>query len=239
MEDVDAHRTALERLPMKPKVLVGAPCSKVPVFDKFYDAFYTMTIPEETDSMRHIGGCVPENLNKIVDHALRTDCTHVFIVEDDSEFERDTLIRLLKHDKPVVAGLCRQRGSPFRPYLYSGIADNGKLEWRPLKDTDPNGLIGPADGLVATGMGGILIRTDVFNKLKRPYFWHTYIGEEYWGQDILFNKSLIAAGVDVWCDLSVTIWHANQCTIGSKKTDSGAWATVFKIDTTAFDAKTQ
>ncbi len=98
-------------------------------------------MPEDTESMRHIGGCVPENLNKIVDQALRTACTHVFIVEDDSTFERDTLLRLLAHDKPVVAGLCRQRGAPFRPYLYGGIADNGKLEWRPLRSSD-HGLIG-------------------------------------------------------------------------------------------------
>lgn len=222
---------------MTPKVLVGAPCSKAPVFDGFYDAFYTITVPEATESMRHIGGCVPENLNKIVDQAIKTDCTHVFIVEDDSMFERDTLLRLLAHDKPVVAGLCRQRGAPFRPYLYSGIAGNGKLEWRPLLPTD-RGLIGPADGLAATGLGGILIKTEVFDRLTRPYFWHTYIGEEYWGQDILFNKALIAAGVEVWCDTDVTIWHATQCLVGSKRTDDGVWQTVFRVDTAAFDART-
>lgn len=223
---------------MTPRVMVGSPCGKVPVFDEFYQAFYTIQTPDEHSvNMRARGGSVPRNLNLLVDEAIAQQSTHLFIVEDDSVFAQDTLMRLLAHDKPVVTGLCRARNSPFLAYIYSDIdLENGKLEYRLLKPED-KGLIGPKEGVKATGMGGILLNMDVFKKLTRPYFHHYFIGERECGQDIVFQKSLIDAGIEVYCDLDVIIWHATQVVIGSAYED-GQWRTVFRIGDTSFNAKT-
>ena len=220
-----------------PKVLVGAPCGKQPVFRDFFLAFYTALVPDARSSnMIAAGGSVPKNLNLLVDEAVRQECTHLFIVEDDSVFEADTILRLLAHDKPVVAGLCRQRNPPFLPYVYAGIdLEQGTMSWRTLMPKD-TGLIGPADGVVATGMGGILINMAVFTKLERPYFRHYFIGERECGQDIVFARSLIDAGIEVWCDLDVTIWHMTQCVIGSVREADG-WRAVVRIDDAAFNIK--
>ncbi len=96
------------------KVLAGSPCSKQPICNEFHDCFAGLDLPPGSDWYRAVGGSIPNNLNTIVAHALKTDCTHVFIVEDDSVFARDTVRRLLKHNVPVVAGLCRSRSAPFR-----------------------------------------------------------------------------------------------------------------------------
>lgn len=205
------------------KVLAGSPCGKTPVFDQFYDAFSALAMPEGSIKHRMNGGSVPENLNALVELAQNENCSHIFIVEDDSSFAPDSLIRLLMHDKPVVAGLCRSRQAPFLPYIYSGVDENG-LIWRPLTKDD-SGLI----KVGATGMGGILIRMDVFDKLAKPYFKHYYIDRVPWGQDVIFGKSLIEAGIDVWCDLDVIIWHATQCVLGSEKIGD-QWKTVITIN---------
>lgn len=210
------------------KVLCGAPCGKNPVYDIFYDAFSRLEIPEGSIKQRITGGSVPSNLNKIVASAKEHECSHVFIVEDDSSFEPDTLIRLLMHDKPVVTGLCRSRQAPFRPYIYSGLDPKTGLTWRELTPDD-TGLIRVA----ATGMGGILLQMSVFDKLKKPYFHSYYDGETEWGQDVVFGKSLIEAGIEVYCDLDVIIDHATQCTIGSEKVN-GQWKVVVKVNLATF-----
>ncbi len=208
---------------MTPKVLVGAPCGKVPVCNEFYGCFYGLHVPPGSDWTRPIGGSVPHNLNVIVDQALSGGYSHVFIVEDDSLFPQDVVLRLLKHDVPVVAGLCRSRSAPFRSYIYKGLNENG-LGWYTLTPKD-SGLIKCS----ATGMGGILIKTDVFKSLTRPYFHSYFVGDQEWSQDIVFGKSLIDAGIDVYCDTDIIIGHTTQCVLGSERTDEG-WTIVVRID---------
>lgn len=211
------------------KVLVGAPCAKVPVYDKFYDAFAMLECPPGSIKMRATGGGVSHNLNMLIDKASEHKCSHLFIVEDDSTFAKYSLMRLLAHDKPVVTGLCRSRQAPFLPYIYSGLDPVQGLTWRGLTGADM-GLIKVA----ATGMGGILINMDVFKLLERPYFRNYFIGEKEWGQDVIFGKSLIEAGVEVYCDLDVVIDHMTQCTIGSEFVD-GNWDVVVKINQHKFN----
>lgn len=214
---------------MTSKVLIGAPCSKTPTYDKFYDALALLEAPPGSIKMRATGGGVSHNLNLLVDNAINHGCSHVFIVEDDSSFAPDSLMRLLAHDVQVVTGLCRSRQAPFLPYIYSDLDGDNGLSWRPLTSSD-SGLIKVA----ATGMGGILINMEVFKLLTRPYFRNYFIGEKEWGQDIIFGKSLIEAGVEVYCDLDVIIDHATQCTIGSELVD-GEWQVVVKINQAAFN----
>jgi hypothetical protein len=205
------------------RVFAAAPCGKTPVCDSFYDCFYNLILPEGSFRQRVKGGSVPQNLNTIVEEALQRDCTHVFIVEDDSMFHPMTVVNLLHHDKDVVAGLCPNRNSPFMAYVYGDANEQG-VQYYPLTSKD-QGLIKVA----ATGMGGILIKTSVFAKLKKPYFVMTYEGEKEWGQDIYFAKSLVDAGIQVYCDTNVPIWHATHCALGTMFED-GQWYTMIKID---------
>jgi hypothetical protein len=206
------------------KVLAGAPCGKTPVCDSFYDCFYGLLLPEGSIKIRAKSGSVPQNLNALVDQATKHECTHLFIVEDDSMFAPDTVLRLLSHDKDVVTGLCLQRNPPFRPYIYDGFDPAVGLIWRNLNDGE-SGLIKVA----ATGMGGILIKMDVFKRLERPYFSTFYTGEKEWGQDIIFQSNLFKAGVETFCDLDATIWHATHCSLGTEFVD-GKWWTLIRIE---------
>lgn len=212
---------------MSARVLAGSPCGKVPACDRFYDCFSGLVLPEGSPiRQRVVGGSVPGNLNKLVNLAIDAKATHLFIVEDDSVFQPDTVMRLLAHDKPVVTGLCRARHAPFYPYIYKDITDAGYV----LQSLGPNdsGLVKCA----ATGLGGILINMDVFAQMKRPYFHHYFIGEREWGQDIVFGKALVDMGVEVYCDTDVIIGHITQCTLGSER-DAEGWKITVVIDQAA------
>jgi hypothetical protein len=210
------------------KVLAAAPCGKTPVCDGFYDCFYGLVLPNESIRLRAKSGSVPQNLNAIIDEAFKYECTHVFIVEDDSMFAPDAVLRLLSHDKDVVTGLCLQRNPPFRPYIYDGFDEITGMLWRDLKPDD-KGLI----KVTATGMGGILIKMSVFEKLNRPYFYTTYLNEKEWGQDILFAEDLYKNSIEVFCDTDVTIWHATHCSLGTEYFE-GQWYTLIRIGESNF-----
>lgn len=201
-------------------VFIGVPCGKQPVCDSFYDCLYTLVIPEGSQIQRAKSGSVSSNLNTLVELARPFD--YLFIVEDDSMFHPLTVINLLKHDKDVVAGLCPSRTPPFNAYIYNKGDERG-LTRRKITDAD-SGLI----KVDATGMGGILIKMSVFDKLKKPYFEIAFKDEVEWGQDILFNKKLIEAGIEVFCDTDVPIWHATSCCLGTVKRD-GKWNTTIRI----------
>jgi|SRR6185295_720332 len=210
------------------KVYCAAPCGKTPVCDSFYDCFYGLILPEGSVRQRIKGGSVPANLNSIIRLAQEGDFTHVFIVEDDSMFPPATVINLLTHDKDVVTGLCPNRTWPFPAYVYGDANEEG-LQYYKLQDYD-QGLI----RVKATGMGGILIKMSVFDKLKKPYFVNTFKGEQEWGQDIYFQKSLIDAGIEVYCDTNVPIWHATHCSLATMYKD-GKWKTMIKIGEVVLD----
>ena len=218
---------------MKPvKVLCGAPCGKIPVYDHFYDSFGALILPPDSIKVRASGGSIPLNLNTLVETAKQQECSHLFIVEDDSSFHPDTVMQLLAHDKPVVTGICRARHAPFKPYIYKDLDPGLGLTWYELTEKD-RGLI----KVGATGLGGILIKMNVFDKLAKPYFKHFHVGEREFGQDVVFGMSLIEAGVKVYCDLDVVIWHATQCVVGSEFVEN-EWRTVIKVNEAVFKVKT-
>lgn len=207
------------------KVLAGAPCAKMPVYDHFYDCLGALELPGNSLRMRAQGGSVPRNLNTLVETALEHDCTHLFIVEDDSEFATDTVTRLLAHKVPVVAGLCRARNAPFRSYIYKGRNDDG-LGWYALKPED-TGLIGGVGWFA--GMGGILIETEVLTQMTFPYF-ECYFDDEgrEWGQDNVFGNKLMDLGVPCYCDTDVIIGHATGSVIGSRR-DADGWKITVQV----------
>jgi hypothetical protein len=209
------------------KVFVGVPCGKSPVCDAFYDCLYSLVLPEGSQIQRVKSGSTTQNLNAIIELARGFD--YVFIVEDDSMFSPYVVLNLLRHNKDVVAGLCPTRTPPFNAYIYSKGDERG-LQFRKIQNHE-SGLI----KVDATGMGGILIKMSVFDKLNKPYFENKYIGQQEWGQDIIFNKQLISAGVEVYCDTDVTIWHATHCSLATLKKEDGTWCTTIRIGTFHID----
>lgn len=132
------------------------------------------------------------------------DYTHILWLDTDMRFPPDTLLRMLRHQKRIVAGNYVERRAPYRPVAFPELKRaNTRLFSRP-EDT---GL----EEVQAVGFGCVLIETTVFKVLPRPWFCVGWVKEtqEHVGEDVFFCETARRNGEQVWLDheLSQQIAH--------------------------------
>jgi len=144
------------------------------------------------------GYTIAENRNCLAAKALQNGCTHLLMIDDDMIFPEDSLKRLLAHDKDIIAINYhpRQIGSGYMVWK-KGDAKLSKLE----KEDLPKEIFKCEE----VGGGTLLIKTDVFLKLPRPWFdWEVHkTGMVKVGEDAYFCHKAIKNGYDVWCDPTI------------------------------------
>lgn len=153
----------------------------------------------------------------IVERALKANLDYILFFDDDMIFARDAFLRLWRHQLPFVGALAFTARTPITPVLYKF-----KRTWnfeKQLEDVDiqpdfyyeQNSLI----KIDAIGTGFVLINTDVFKKIPRPWF-H---GSINCGEDIHFCWQCARHGIPVHCDTSVrtihkpnqpVVWHSEE-----------------------------
>jgi hypothetical protein len=119
--------------------------------------------------------------------------------DSDLRFPKETLIRLLAHDVPVVFGGYTERKPPFKPAVFVDPKDFTKRAWSTPEST---GLL----QVIAGGFGCVLTEAPVFQKMPKPWFhigWNKHI-EDYLGEDIYFFLQLNGLGIPAWLDQDLT-----------------------------------
>ncbi len=126
--------------------------------------------------------------------------SHILFIDHDVQPRYTTLKKLLAHDKDVVSGVyplnrqcetawCLSREEPFKAV--------------PINDL-PNNLFKAKT--ISNGM--MLIKTEVFDKLKWPYWKNEFVfGKKTIGEDVYFCKKLRGAGYDLWVDPKIKCGH--------------------------------
>ena len=200
----------------KPKVLIGLLPERngVPAANILFDLLaiaqrgyaFVRTQYARTDLQR----------NKLAEHLLRTDYTHLLMLDADHRHPADIVERLMRWvvrdpKKQVIAGLAFRRGEPYDPQAYVA-RDDGRLyqptEFKP--------------GLVKVdyaGTAAMLISREVFPRLERPWFAFDYRGasDGQWpGEDIWFCQACRAAGIDLWVDMTCISPHMAESWINEK-----------------------
>lgn len=145
----------------------------------------------------------------IVDRALEFGADYVLFFDDDMIFARDAFLRLWRRQVPVCAALAFTAREPITPVLY-----RFKREWDPARhrvDIDIEPIFDyERDSLVqvdAVGTGVVLISTEVFRKVPKPWF----NGARGAGEDIHFCVQCSQFQIPIYCDTSVkTIHKPNQ-----------------------------
>lgn len=175
------------------------------------------------------GKAIPKCFESPVNRALCDfDNTHVLILEDDMILHENAIWEALDADKDVVV------------YDYP-ITKNG----RGSVFTDGTGKV------IYSGTGFMLIKREVFDKLKAPYFrsdigWNVYRdkeslrfvaremvkGDGYGLHDITFGMKLQKAGIEITV-LDKTLGQRKLIALGKSGTNDGAhnienWTTVKK-----------
>ncbi len=126
--------------------------------------------------------------------------SHILFVDHDVLPRPNTLKKLLEHDKDIVAGVypmmqncrlswCLSREEPFRGLSIDELPDN------PFKTK-------------FVGCGMMLVKMEVFDNLKWPYWKDVYSpARKLIGEDLFFCQMLRKFGYDIWVDPKIKCNH--------------------------------
>ncbi len=141
--------------------------------------------------------------NLAVDAGRETRAEWLLFLDSDMVFPSDTIARLMAHNQPIVGATYPRK---LRPLAFIG----NRLDGAPLSLED-TGLIA-ASRLPA---GCLLIKAEVFERMKKPFFRCGYDEEtgEVLGEDFWFSDRVHALGYSLWCDMDVSrqVEHIGPC----------------------------
>lgn len=136
--------------------------------------------------------------NQIVTSALEDpNCTHILFIDDDMVFPSDILLKLLAHDKDLVGVQAFKRRPPYEPCVY--LKKDG--QYYPA-------VIHEFTEVDAIGTGVLLVKIEIFKKLKFPWFWTDYDkAGKHWSVDFNLCKTAVKEGFKIFCDPEPLIGH--------------------------------
>ena len=158
------------------KMAIGIPLSWHYVPSDFFDSCLVMN-KHNAEVIRSSFGPIHEMRNTIALRALELDCTHLIFLDCDMVYPRDTITRLLSHDKEIVGALTFKRCPDFNPLCYSG---------EPYKMIQIDPIPEELFEVTATGTGCLMIKTHVFENLEYPWFEFVNRDGNLVGEDINF-----------------------------------------------------
>jgi len=157
------------------------------------------------------GTLIFDQRNKLAEAALNEGADYILWVDADMRFPKNTIERLLAHDKDIIGVNATTRHYPVAPtakYLECDFETNTST-WIPVDSLGKTGI----EQVSAIGCGVMLVKRKVFEGIKKPYFWfYDLKGHKILGEDIHFCIAAHDAGFETWVDhgLSNEIGHIGQ-----------------------------
>ena len=146
----------------------------------------------------------------LIGQAIAMKSEWVLWLDSDMMFPTTTLLRLLAHKQDIVACNYMKRSFPFKSVAFTNT--NDWESWVPLQSEDELVTVD------AIGMGCVLMKTSIFQKLAKPYFEYTYQPKtkDWGGEDFTLFKKLNKLGYQVKVDtnLSNEIYHIGTYAYG-------------------------
>lgn len=146
----------------------------------------------------------------LANSAIEIDSEWCLWLDSDMMFPPTTLLRLLSHDKDIVACNYMKRSAPFKSVAFMDTTDWDS--WIPIQHSDELVTV------EAVGMGCVLMKTKIFRELKKPFFEYTYQPQtkDWIGEDFTLFKKLNNLGYDVKIDMNLSneIYHIGTFAFG-------------------------
>lgn len=161
--------------------------------------------PIETLTVQYYGSSIlPFSRQILAQFLVDMGFSHGLFIDSDMRFPKDTLLRLVKHEHPIVGINAMTRRAPYR---CTAQVDPGV----PLVTTpESTGL----QRVSRIGFGLTWVAAEIFEKIERPWFGLEWIPEKmvFRGEDYWFCERAKAAGYDIWVDhdLSKQVFHVGS-----------------------------
>jgi GT2 family glycosyltransferase len=127
----------------------------------------------------------------------------VLFVDTDQvpeDTDADLVIKMLKHNVPIVSGLIYQKAYPFHTHAFSST--------KPPRRVKRSEAVGAEIlQVAAVGTGCLLIRREVFESVPRPWFACGQMDPRLMQEDIFFTSRASELGFPVVLDCGLRIGH--------------------------------
>lgn len=193
------------------KILLGIPTNRG-IKSKTVKSLLDMVAYSQHDFvivMATEGYTTAENRNYLAVQALRENADYLMMVDDDMTFPKDTLEKLLAVEQGIVGVASNSRALPLSTTVSRMDAEGNYVHPDTLTEEEKEL---PKEPFKAYGVGGgvILIDTNVFRVIDRPWFLFTpdpVTGQMLIGEDQYFCNRAKEKGYEIWCDPTITIGH--------------------------------
>jgi len=150
------------------------------------------------------GGCyVDENRNHSAQEALDVGASHLMFIDSDMAFPDNGILTLASRDKQVIganynlrdgSGRCTVKIANEKGEMTTVAGE--QIPKQPFKT-------------LAVATGFLLIHTEVFTRLPKPWFFLDYNTrlDSFTGEDFMFCVKARGKGIDVWCDPTIEVKH--------------------------------
>ena len=196
--------------PRKKRILIGIPTAKNIETDTF-KAIYDVEIPDGYEAeFQCFYGYNIDQVRNLIAHWVVNGFDYLFSVDSDIAFERDTLKKLLAHDKDVVSGLYIQR-NPTRHTLEIYEHNNqGGVSNMPYEKLKGRSLV----EIAGCGFGCVLVKREVFAAVGYPQFeYHSAIDHAHTiSEDNDFCRKARERGFRIWADPTIQCRHIGSYT---------------------------
>lgn len=151
---------------------------------------------------------IPFAREHLAQTALNYNCDYLFMIDDDMMAPFDLFYKLVAHDKDLVSPLAFTRNPPYNPVVYS-LREGWDPVARSRYYANQAVLNYPRETLFqcdAMGFGAVLIKTELFKKIPKPWF----MSSSATGEDILFCCKAREHGFKIWCDSTQKLGHLSD-----------------------------
>lgn len=193
------------------KLVIGIPSGSGMVPWQFASCLMGLQLTPETRVIWSVRTMIDSSRNILVRDALKDlNYTHLLMIDDDMTFEPNFALKLLEHDVDIVGGLAFKRRPDYQPCVYR---QNEKDEqYYPILPE----IFQEVDVI---GTGGILIKMEVLQKMKYPWF-ETFYDEkgQHYSVDFDFCIKAKKAGFKIFVDPSAEMGHIGDPEVVTKNT---------------------
>ena len=149
----------------------------------------------------------------LANQALGLEADYLMFIDSDMIFPPNRIEKLLAAKKPIIGADYNYK---ITPKMSVTKIDPEKIDKKYI-EKDPNYpqyirlKENPRPNfpfeVKALATGFMLIETEVFKKLKKPWFWFDIEKENLVGEDLYFCQKAKKAGISVWCEPTIKIEH--------------------------------
>jgi hypothetical protein len=183
-------------------IIIGLPFCERPVQPEFALALRHLVMPmNSTYGFAPTRGLpIDEARNGLADLAIEQNTEYLFMIDDDTAPPQDALVNLRSildsSDAMVAGGIYFSREKSPQPIVFKEEGGGPYWDWT-YKD--------PPFECSSIGTGCMLIKTELFKHLEKPYF--KTVPEENMTDDIYFCRKVTAAGFKIMADPSTICIH--------------------------------